>query len=435
MKKFLFWGLFFLFFPLSLKAETLSLTDCLKIALARYPRLKALSAKRQAQERLSRAAGKELYPKISLGYRYQRFRDREKIVILGHDVPISSYEMTEADVVLRWPLFYGFSLRAKKKLASLGANVAEVEELRGRQEIAYLVREAYYQLLTAQRRYEAAQKSLKRLKAHLETARGFYQEGLVARHQVLESEVAVSEAEHRLVLAENAVTLAKNRLNLLLDRALDAPLNVEDDLEEKLSLDPLSFYLSRALRRRPELKAARLALEMAKEKIRLAKAKYYPQLDLTGLYQKRGTDLLTSQNPYLDRENVVFTFNLHLLLWDWGQRNDEVAAARAETLAQEETLRELKKEVELQVRRAYLSFTAAQKRLLLAEKALASARENFRLERARFKEGLASTADVLDAEAFLARAEALKIEALSEVKLSYAALMLAVGEPPLPQGP
>ena len=313
--------------------------------------------------------------------------------------------------------------------------MARVEEERGRQEVAYRVKEAYYGLLTAEREREAAEKSLTRLKAHLKTARALYQEGLVAKHQVLEAEVAVAEAEHRLVLAQNAVELARNRLNLLLDRELSAPLTIEDTLERKPQIRDLSFYLKRAGERRPELKAARLALEMARERIRLARAKYWPQIDFLGLYQKQGTDLLASQSPYLDRENVSFTLNLRLLLWDFGKRRDEVAAARAEALAKEADLRELEKEVELEVRRAYLAFSAAEKHLILARKALSSAQENFRLEKARFAEGLATTADVLDAEAFLARAEFGLVEALSDLKLSYAALEFAVGEPPLPQGP
>ena len=427
---------FLLLFPQVLwAAKPLSLSDCLKLALTQYPRLKALAAQRRAREALYQAAKKDLWPRLSLGYRYTRFRDRQKIVILGHDVPISAYEATEFDLSFEFPIFHGLSLRAKRNLSALQADVARVEEERGREEVAYLVKEAYYGLLTAERKRQAAKKSLTRLKAHLETARALYEEGLVARHQVLEAEVAVAEAEHRLVLAQNAVELARYRLNLLLGRDLSAPLTIEDTLEASPQVKDLSFYLTQARERRPELQAARLALEMARERIRLARAKYWPQVDFLGLYQKQGTDLLASQNPYLDRENVSFTLKVNFLLWDFGKRGDEVAAARAEALAKEASLRELEREVELEVRRAYLAFRAARKHLTLARKALSSARENFRLEKARFAEGLATTADVLDAEAFLARAELGLVEALSDLKLSYAALLLAVGEPPLPQGP
>ncbi len=416
----------------ALAGEVLSLTDCLRLALENYPRLKRLAARTQAREALKKAAEKDLLPRLSFGYRYSRLRDRQKIVILGHDVPISSYEMVEADLTLEVPVFYGFSLRIKKALAALEADVARVEEERGRQQIAFEVKKAYYSYLTAKRRVKEAQKSLMRLKEHLKMARAFYAKGLVARHQVLASEVAVAEAEHRLVLAQNTLKIAGYRLNFLLNRKLTAPLSLRDTLALSPHIKALDVYLEEALSRRPEMQAARLALEMARKKIQLAKARYYPQVDLVGLYQKRGTDLLASQDPYWDRENIVFTLNLRLLLWDWGQRGDQVAAARAEALAQQEAVRELKKEIELEVRQAYLDFSAAKKRLKLAQKALQSAQENFRLEKARFKEGLAPTADVLDAEAFLAAAEAHHLEALAALKLAHAALLLAVGAPPLP---
>ncbi len=423
--------IFLVFLASSAPASTLSLEDCLKLALSRYPRLKALSARREASEALSEAARRALYPRLSWQYRYTRFRDRQKIVILGHDVPISSYEMVENNLLLEVPLFHGLSLRIKRRLAALEADISRVEEDRGRQEIAYLVKEAYFSLLTARYRLKEAEKSVARLKAHLETVRAYYAEGLVAKHQVLASEVALSEAQHAFILAQNRLKIAKSRLNLLLDRPLEAPLSIADVFEKSPPpLKPLKHYLELAQRLRPELKAARLACQKAREKIRLARAAYYPQIDLLGTYQRRGTDLLASQDPYWDRENISFALNLRLLLWDWGKRGREVAAARAAALAQEEALRELEKEVSLEVEEAYLSFTAAQKRLEVAKKALLQAEENFRLEKARFKEGLAESADVLDAEAFLAASEARLIDAYATLHLSRAKLLFAVGEDP-----
>ncbi len=425
--------LIFFFFSLvtTAPASPLSLEDCLKIALARYPRLKALSAKRKAREALSEAARKDLYPRLSWKYQYTRLRDRQKIVILGHDVPISSYEMIENNLLLEVPLFHGLALRIKRRLRALEADISRVEEERGRQEVAYLVKEAYFSLLEKKYHLKEAQKSVARLKKHLKIVRAYYAEGLVAKHQVLSSEVALAEAQHIFILAQNQLHIAESRLNILLDRPLRAPISVEDSFQKlPPKLKSLSYYLDLAQKLRPELRIARLACQKARENIRLAKATYYPQIDLLGNYQRRGTDLWATQNPYWDRENISFTFNLRLLLWDWGKRRQEVAAARAEALAREEALRELEKEIALQVEEAYFLFKAARKQLEVARKALSQAEENFRLQQSRFKEGLAESADVLDAEAFLAAAEARLIEALANLHLSRARLLFAVGEDP-----
>ena len=435
MKKFLTASGFLLFILVNVAgaASPLDLKTCLKLALARYPRLKALAARSKAYEARFKAAEKDLWPWLSWRYRYTRLRDRQKIVILGHDVPLSSYEMVENDLVLEAPLFHGLSLRIKKRLAALEADIARVEEKRGRQEIAFLVKKAYFSLLTAKHHLREARKSLDRLKAHLKIVKAYYEEGLVAKHQVLASEVALSEAEHVLILAKNRVKLAKSRLNMLLDRPFEAPLEVVDVLEHPLPVvNPLAYYQEEARRLRPELEVARMTCLKAREKIKLARAAYYPQLDLVAAYQRRGTDLLASQDPYWDRENFSVSFNLELLLWDWGKRKQEVAAARAEALAREALLRELEKEVSLEVEEAYLALTAAYQRLQVAKRALHHAQENFLLEKARFKEGLAESADVLDAEAFLAAAEARYTEALSDLHLSQARLLFAIGKDPLP---
>ncbi len=198
------------------RPEPLSLKDCLSLALKNHPSLAVAKARVEAAQKYERAAYKNYFPKLDFSYRYTRFRDRRKVVIFSYDVPLSSYEMVQGNLVVTFPLFHGLALRTEHRLRQLDVALSQVQEKRTRQELIYRVKEAYWGLLKAQRKEEEALKSVARLRAHLQIAQGFFDQGLIAKNDLLQSEVALSEGEHALVVAQNAVALARAKLNILL---------------------------------------------------------------------------------------------------------------------------------------------------------------------------------------------------------------------------
>ena len=408
-------------------ADPLTLKDCITLALERNPSLQAVKARVLAAQKYERAAYKNYFPNLELQYRYTRYRDRQKIVILGFDVPLSSYEGTEGRALINWPLFHGLALRVEHQLKKLDVSLAQVEKRRVRQELIFRVKEAFYELLKAKKRNKEAQKSVERLKAHLELARALYKEGLIARNDLLQSEVALAEGEHALVVAQNVVEISRARLNLLLERPVAHPTTIVEKLPPLPSLQSFESYLSFALSRRPEIQAALLALEQARGRVRLAQSTLYPWIDLVGAYEKRGTDLLLTQNPYWDRENVWVALNLQWRIFEWGKNLDQISAARAQVLAQEAKIREIRDQIAFEVRQAYLKFKEAQNRLKVTQKSLAQAEENFLLNEARYREQLASSTDVLDAEALLTSAKVNFVNALVDLHLANALLEYTIG--------
>ena len=434
MKKF-FWLLAtFLLYALPLRAEPLfTLKECERLALSRYPALKAAFLRRKAARAREKAAFREHFPKLYGTYEYRAYRDREivKIPPFG-SYPIRDREEALLAVTLKLPVFHGLAISLRHRLAQLAVRLSEVEETRTRQELLLRVREAYFGLVQAEKEVELARKSLARRRAHLRDVRGFLREGLVARNQLLEAEAQVEEARYRLVAAENRLAVARARLNLLLQRPLSAPLKVVPEFPEEPVKEAYQSLVKLALRKRPEVQAAELAVKRREKEVGLARSRYFPWLDLEAQYYKRGDSFNLSENPYADRENAWVGLSLNWELWDWGLRGQEVAAARAELAAQKFLLKEIRDQVALEVKEAYLGLQAARKEVEAARKGVAAARENFRLQRARFREGLSDTTDVMDAETLLTQAETHEIAALAAYEIARARLAYAVGLQELP---
>ncbi|WP_297057067.1 TolC family protein [Thermosulfurimonas sp.] len=411
-----------------------SLRECLRLALSRYPALKAALARVRASEEREKAAFREHLPRLYTGYDYRRYRDRETLTTPFGSYPIRGREEALFTVTVKLPVFHGLSISLRHRLRKLEVNLSRIEEARTRQELIFRVKEAYFRLVQAEREVELARKSLERRRAHLRDVQGFFRQGLVARNQVLQTQAEVQEAEYRLLSAENRLRIAASRLNLLLQRPLSAPIRVKPEFPLEpvnLSYDQL---LRMALSHRPEVKSAVLAVKLKEKELGLARSRYFPWLDLQAQYYVRGDRPDLSENPYGDRENLWVGFSLRWELWDWGIRAREMAAVRAEILSRQALLREIRDRVGLEVREAYLKLLAARKKIQVARSALAAARENFRLNRARFREGLADTTEVMDAETLLTRAQTQEIAALADYEISRARLAYAVGLPDLPRG-
>ena len=99
--------------------------------------------------------------------------------------------------------------------------------------------------------------------------KAFFDVGIVPKNDVLLAEVNLANARQSLVKAGNDLATAKASFNILLRREVNTPLEVVDILAYKAF--PLSYEqsLEEALRLRPEVKAAQLNIDQAKENVKL----------------------------------------------------------------------------------------------------------------------------------------------------------------------
>jgi len=93
----------------------------------------------------------------------------------------------------------------------------------------------------------------------------------------------------------------------------------------------------------------------------------------------------------------------------------------------DERLVDLERRIRLDVVSRVLEARNAEAALPVSERAIASANENLRVTRDRYREGLDRSSDLLDAEVELERAELERTETLVALRLALAGLDRAVG--------
>ncbi len=138
---------------------------------------------------------------------------------------------------------------------------------------ALRVKEAYFNILIADRGVEVAGKEVESLTSNVKVTQSFYNVGMIPVNDLLKTEVELANAKQNLVNAKNAARLTRASFNTVLARPVNDPVEVEDILAYSQEMGDFEIYLQRALENRPEIRLIDIALLQADQRIRLAKAR------------------------------------------------------------------------------------------------------------------------------------------------------------------
>jgi outer membrane protein len=406
-------------------SSTFTLESSIEYALTHSTQMLATKEEVSAAEANKKMQFTEFLPKLSASYAYTRL-DEEKKPFL--DVITTPQDLHQFTATVDQPIFAGFSKKTQYEISALGLDVARLLERETRLDLIMKTKTAYFELLQKEKLEKVAHQAVTQLGAHADVANNFYEVGLIPRNDVLESEVELANADRDLIVAQNAVQLARLRFNTLLRRPADAPFTVEDVLGYQPFSRVYEDCVETALKQRPEMRIADLAAETAEKEVKFAKTGYYPSIDLQANYYKRGDD------PNLDGGEGIFfkeewdaTAMASWTFWEWGktrygvnEKKSRLSQARLNRIELEDNIRQ-------EVKAAYLIVTAAEKNIFTAQKAVEQALENFRMNQERYKEQVATSTEVLDAQTLLTKTQTNYFNTLSVFNISEAGLDRATG--------
>lgn len=420
-----------------LASEVLTLEESIKIALENS--LSVYSAKEEikAKEFEELSAKADFFPKLSTSYTYTHL-DNDTVNNAKYTTyPYPSFSPREVspldtnsyqfNITATQPLFTGWRLTISREIASLGVDTAKIQKETAIQDLVLNVKAAYFGILKAEKLEKVAKQEVEQLEANLGVSQAFYDEGIIAKNDLLQTEVQMAQARQNLIKATNGVEIAKSLFNKLLRRGLNQGVNIKDILDYypiKLLLDQC---MEKAKQNRPEIKEVSLNVMAVEKAVDLNKSSYYPYVTLIGNYQRETNDILLDSAPGEDPDNWTIQLKGEWTFWEWRKKRHDVAAARARLAKANYILKEIKDNIQLEVKEAYLSLREAEKNIQVAKKAVVQAEENFRMNEERYKQQVATSTDVLDALTLLTQARTNYFNALSEHNIAWARLERAMG--------
>jgi len=408
--------------------DTETLQDAWQRALEYDHALAAAAANAESARASERAARGARWPSLNVNGGFTRFATAPQFQFAAPGFAIKAPivpgdNLTSGGVQLKLPLYTGGRISAGIGAAHQAAISASRAEQVARSTTRLDIAERCVAVLRAQRFRQTAESMVASLRAHVRDVRNMVERDLVSRSDLLAANVALANAEEQRVRAENGLALAyaayNRRLGESLDRTPDlvASLPVDPQLPDQ----PLESLLRRARESRSELSALTAHADALALQAKAERAELLPQIALTGEYSY-------FDNVILDRRDfssvgIGLTWNL----FDGGQARNRSAALRSASRAARRQADDLRTQIELQVREAWLNVREARARVAASSDAVAQAEENLRVTRELYGAGLGTNTQVLDAVALYVSAANNRDNAALDESLALLGLARAVG--------
>lgn len=249
------------------------------------------------------------------------------------------------------------------------------------------------------------------------------QNGLLARNDLLKSELQSSNIELSVLDAENNRKIANVNMNLILGLPEQTILVTDSSTFEKnISLKNAVEYEQLALQNRKDVLALSFRKKAATTGISAVKAEMYPSIALTGGYIAADVPhLITITNAVTVGVGVQYNFGS---LWKTKAKIVQAQAREKEISANQAQLDDV---VRLRVNQDYENYLLSQKKTEVYIKAVLQATENYRITKNKYDNNLVNTTELLDANVSLLQSKINLAVAKADVILAYNRLLETAG--------
>ncbi len=390
----------------------LTLEDSVNLALENNPEVKiAMINEKKAEASLDEA---EANRGFTLGYNYSMVRAKQEGFSAGNDFSNS--------LSLSLPLYTGGRLENAVDAAEIALESAKLGVDDTRQQLRMDTTNSYYSILQAQNQVTIYEQTVESLEEHLKNVKAQYHVGTVAKSDVLRSEVELADAQQGLIKAENARDLSVSNFNNVVGLPLDTDIRVTEELGyEKYDL-VLADCIAYALEHRADGKQAQLAIDAAEEYKSIAKSGYRPTISASASNGWNDTDF-----PGTENESWQIGAKMSWNIFDMGVTKAQVRQADADLLKAQEQARQKLDAIQLEVRTAYLDVHEAEKRIHTSQVSVDKAEEDLKIARVRYRAGVGTNLDVMDAQVALTTAKMNYVQSLYDYNTSKAELDRAMG--------
>ena len=380
--------------------------------------LAAATANVRSKAALTRATRFLRLPDVAIEARQLRF---EKTLELG---PLQA---TTADWRLRpiaslaLPIYSAGRIPAAQRAATASYRQAEAERDMVSQSQSVQLVQAYFGVQLALKAAAARAEALAGLQAHLDHTTSLERQGFATKAQRLQATVSRDQtARERQKAIDDLATAREALANLLHTENPVAPTTGLFVISTPLRSE--NEFQAEALARHPQLAQLTAVQDEAAQGVRARQAELKPQVYAFSQYD------LYKRDALLTESNWAFGVGLEYLAFTGNGRRDRLTAARYQSDQAAAAIRDARQRIRTAVTKAWNDLETARQTFLLLESSIASAVENVRLQDLSFREGQATSLDVIDARLGLTRAEIERSQSAYQFDLALAQLLELSGQ-------
>jgi outer membrane protein len=311
-----------------------------------------------------------------------------------------------------WDLFTAGRRGAERRRTDAASMATESQLTEQKFAVVVQAKQSYFEVLRSGDLVKVAQARVQRAQDGLAQAKHRHDAGTATLSDELRAQLELSDAQQTLLQAQAALQVSYYALGRTVGS--DGPVTAKP----APSLEPKPLPLSRVelleliVNQAPSVRSADATARAVSADIAVARARYMPSLQLTG-----GSRWLAVPGTRSLGERPIWDLRLGLFLplFDGLQREEAVVRARSASESADADARDRRRAIRVDAERALTALDLAAQRITLLEGAVLVAREDLRVQEARYRAGASTILERVTSQANLANAEA----ALVTVRYDY----------------
>lgn len=419
----------------------LSLDECKALAIENNIAMRNSRDKIEVSKLVSRNAFTNYFPNISAeGF---AFRTNKGVLQYTLDIPLKELGLgglglgdnfkydfqflkkgSAASLNLIQPIFMGGRIYYGNKLAHVGEEVADLEQVRTRQEVTMKVEEYYWKLATLNSKKATVNELITMLDTLTNYVQSYVDAGITTRNELLQVKLKRNQMSSNLVDLDNGISLVRMALSQYIGKGGEPNVDVDALPSDKvLPPLPLEYYVN------PNdavgntaayglLNSAVKASEI-QEKIALGDnlpivaggAGYFYE-HLLGQGHSFGAIYLTVAVP----------------ITDWWGGSYNMKKKKIETRMAKNTLDDASQLLMINMKNSWNDIVSARDKISIALESIRQAEENLRLNKAYYEAGIVTLTDLLEAQTLYKSSSDEYVEAYGNFRLKTLQYRQATGQ-------
>jgi len=323
-------------------------------------------------------------------------------------------------------LWRGFTIQNKIRQRKLDfqASLQELEETKDN--IILNIAALYLEILFAEELENITESQIEVTRQQIDRTKKLVDAGSVAKGALLEIEAQLAREELQLVKDQNKVQMAYLNLFQLLELPADEKFKISKPELPVIKADETMVksykIFNKALRIRPEIKAAQLRVESARRQLDIAKGKQFPVLSFGAnyynLYNNKYTDIYNQPISFTDQlgnnQRYAMGLSLNIPIFNKFEVKNEISRATLQIADYKYQLQTACNILRKDIEQAYANALAAHNNYLAGRKAVESTEEAFRYTEEKFNVGIVNSVEYNQSKNYLAIARSELLQAKYE---------------------
>ena len=427
----------FLLFGLSLlgitaidaqEKRSLTLDEAIHLAWDKSNEVGLANAKVSSKKYELQSAKNNQYPDFRISGQYQRLANAS-INLKANQNNSSSTALPVVDQLMigqanaTLPIFSGFKMQNSVQMHENLYEAETASAAHTKEEVAMKVINYYASLFKAQKTVGILKENQKSAEQRAFDFNKKKKNEVIARNDLLKAQLQVSKIKLSIDEAVNNENIINYQLITLLKLPLGTQLEIRESDFANFKMDNVPTSEQPALENRKDLQAVQLQEKASKANIKVAKAGYYPSINLIG-----GYIALDLKNVVTVQNAMNYGLGLSYDLSSIFKNGTAVRLAESKATEIQNSEAMLTDYIKVEVQKAMEEYHLAIQQNEVYGQAVAQSSENYRIIKDKYDNGLADTNDLLEADVEQLSANINKTLAKANIIQKYYALLNATGQ-------